>query len=54
MPKDQDKPGKQHDKDHWDWDLANDGGARTDYDMFDWSGKQVDDHQEVRKKGSDV
>jgi hypothetical protein len=28
-------------------------GARTDYDMYDWSGKQVDDHKEVRRKGSD-
>ena len=50
---DDEKPGPQHDQEHWRWNKANDGGARTDFDNYDWSGKQTDDHQEARKKGSD-
>lgn len=53
MAKHDKRPGKEHDKEHWRWNKANDGGARTDYDMFDWSGKQTDDHKDVRRKGSD-
>lgn len=30
-----------------------DGGSRTDYNTYDWSGKQVDDYKDVRRKGSD-
>lgn len=53
MAKHDKRPGKEHDKEHWRWNKANDGGARTDYDTFDWSGKQTDDHKDVRRKGSD-
>ena len=31
-----------------------DGGSRTDYNNYDWSGRQVDDYKDVRRKGSDA
>jgi len=53
--KDDPKAGKSQDelRRESELDATGTGSPRTDYNTYDWSGRQTDDYRDVRRKGSD-